>query len=443
MDAGGVQVQHQPSSQDPTRQSWRNNNSNGDQGKRRDSGSNKSKPVNLKSINVESAQSVSNTSRTAGSNNNSGVQPLRTPKTAQFPKPNQQVYAMQPTKTATFVKTAPQQQMNLSRSPPQITNMSTRSSPPQTVFVSRSSPPPQAYNNLSGSPPKNNDPATATTPKQNQKTASSSRPTPKPLNLSKSSHVSNLSKVPQTATFPPKVNRALNLPNPPKTATFATKSSGFPKDTRQSMRAPQSATLPQHAYAFVYGDPTYVQTVEQSRFRRYSSTPAPLRFVTADYRQVQLGPGTPVVVLSHPDDSDSQGSSPPTPGYGPPESFTSADYYDLYTMPPCEEEQEEGQSYYYYDYSQEYIPQTPTGTLQNHRSNSHPAAAKDERRRSMFGGPSRLNSDAILPIRQPKGPDIAKNFATRIRRKAVNKLYAAAAERRSKSAADRRKSAMF
>ncbi|CAG8776502.1 6713_t:CDS:1, partial [Dentiscutata heterogama] len=124
--------------------------------------------------------------------------------------------------------------------------MSTRSSPPQTVFVSRSSPPPQ-----------NNVPATAPAPKQNQqKTASSSRPTPKPLNLSKSSHVSNLSKVPQTATFPPKVNRALNLPNPPKTATFATKSSGFPKDTRQSMRA--------SAYAFVYGDPTYVQTVEPS-----------------------------------------------------------------------------------------------------------------------------------------------------------------------------------
>ncbi|CAG8792880.1 2802_t:CDS:2, partial [Dentiscutata erythropus] len=421
MDAGGVQVQHQPSSQDPTRQSWRNNNSNGDQGKRRDSGSNKSKPVNLRSINVESAQSVSNTSRTAGSNNNSGVQPLRTPKTAQFPKPNQQVYAMQPTKTATLVKTAPQQQ-------PHMTNMPTRSSPPQTVFVSRSSPPPQ-----------NNVPATAPAPKQ--KTASSSRPTPKPLNLSKSSHVSNLSRVPQTATFPPKVNRALNLPNPPKTATFATKSSGFPKDTRQSMRAPQSATLPQSAYAFVYGDPTYVQTVEPSRFRRYSSTPAPLRFVTADYRQVQLGPGTPVVVLSHPDDSDSQGSSPPTPGYGPPEGFTSADYYDLCTMPPCEEEQEEGQSYYYYDYSQEYIPHTPTGTLQNHRSNSLPATAKDERRRSVFGGPMRMHSDAVLPIRQPKGPDIAKNFATRIRRKAVNKLYAAAAERRSKSAADRRKSA--
>ncbi|CAG8799645.1 6717_t:CDS:2, partial [Racocetra persica] len=350
MDAGGVQVQHQPSSQDPTRQPWRNNNSNGDQGKRRDSGSNKSKPINLKSINVERAQSENNTSKTAGSNN-SGAQSVRTPKTAQFPRQNQQVYAMQPTKTATLVKTAPQQQMNLSRSPPQITNMTTRSSPPQTVFVSRSSPPLNAYNNLSRSPPKNNGPATAPTPKQNQqKTASSSRPTPKPLNLSKSSsHVSNLSKVPQTATFPPKVNRALNLPNPPKTATFASKSSGFPKDTRQSMRTPQSATF-QPTYAFMYGDPTYIQTVEPSRFRRYSSTPAPLRFVTADYRQVQLGPGTPVVVLSHPDDSDSQGSSPPTPGYGPPEGFN------------------------------EYVPQTPTGTLQNQRSNSLPTA-KDERRR--------------------------------------------------------------
>ncbi|CAG8796429.1 7869_t:CDS:1, partial [Racocetra persica] len=61
----------------------------------------------------------------------------------------------------------------------------------------------------------------------------------------------------------------------------------------------------------------------------------------------------------------------------------------------------------------------------------------------VLGGPTKVHSDAVLPIRQPKGPDIAKNFATRIRRKAVNKLYAAAAERRSKSAADRRKSAMF
>ncbi|CAG8577014.1 8550_t:CDS:2, partial [Scutellospora calospora] len=413
MDAGGVQVQHQPSSQDPTRQSWRNNNSNGDQGKRRDSGSNKSRPVNLKSINVERAQSMNNTSRTAGSNNNiSGVQPLRTPKTSQFPRPNQHVYAVQSTKTPTLVKTSPP--------------------PPQNVFVSRS-PPLQAYNNLSRSPPKDNSPAP--TSKQNQqKTASSSRPTPKPLNLSKSSsHVSNLGRVPQTATFPPKVNRALNLPNPPKTATFATKSSGFPKDIRQSVRAPQSATLPQPSYAFIYNDQTYVQTVEPSRFRRYSSTPAPLRFVTADYRQVQLGPGTPVVVLSHPDDSDSQGSSPPTPGYGPPESFNGADIYDLCTMQPCEEEQEE-----------EYVPQTPTGTLHNNqqqqqRSNS--LSSKDERRRSVFGGPMKVHSDAVLPIRQPKGPDIAKNFATRIRRKAVNKLYAAAAERRSKSAADRRKSA--
>jgi hypothetical protein len=55
----------------------------------------------------------------------------------------------------------------------------------------------------------------------------------------------------------------------------------------------------------------------------------------------------------------------------------------------------------------------------------------------------KVHPDAVLPIRQPKGPDMAKNFATRIRRKAVNKLYAAAAERRSKSAADRRKSALF
>jgi hypothetical protein len=55
----------------------------------------------------------------------------------------------------------------------------------------------------------------------------------------------------------------------------------------------------------------------------------------------------------------------------------------------------------------------------------------------------KVHPDTVVPIRQPKGPDMAKNFATRIRRKAASKLLAAAAERRSKSASDRRKSAMF
>src|SRR6266487_2995196 len=154
MDAGGVQVQHQPSNQDPTRQSWRNNSSNGDQGKRRDSGSNKSKPANLKSINVERAQNMSTTSRNVYNNNmQQGAPSIRTPKTAQFPRQNQQqqMYVMQP-KSATFVKNdqRQQQQMNLSRSPPQILNMNNRSSPPQNVFISRS--PPQTHN-LSRSPP--------------------------------------------------------------------------------------------------------------------------------------------------------------------------------------------------------------------------------------------------------------------------------------------------
>jgi hypothetical protein len=210
------------------------------------------------------------------------------------------------------------------------------------------------------------------------------------------------------------------------------------------MRTPQSATIPQMPYAFVYGEPAYIQTSEQSRYRRYSNTPAPLRYITADYRQVQLGPGTPVVVLSHPEDSDSQGSSPPTPGYGPPEGFTGPDIYDLYSM-QYDDEAEEGQYiYYYYDYpQQDYYPQTPTGTSHQTRSSTVSPTVKEGRRRSVFGGPMKVHPDAVLPIRQPKGPDMAKNFATRIRRKAVNKLFAAAAERRSKSAADRRKSAMF
>ncbi|CAG8481336.1 9981_t:CDS:2 [Diversispora eburnea] len=416
MDAGGVEVQHQPSNQDPTRQSWRNNSSSGsDQSKRRDNNNNKSRPVNLKSINVERAQNMSTASRTGvNTSNTSGVQPLRTPKTAQFPKQNQQQLYTMPPKSATYA----QQHINLSRSPPPQ-NV-------QNVFT------PQNYN------------ISKTAPKQTQQKSANSRPVPKPLNLSKSSsQVSNLGRLPQTATFPPKVNRALNLPNPPKTATFPSKS-GFPKDARQPMRTPQSATISQMPYAFVYGEPAYIQTSEQSRFRRYSNTPAPLRYITADYRQVQLGPGTPVVVLSHPEDSDSQGSSPPTPGYGPPEGFTGAEVYDLYSM-QYDDEAEEGQYiYYYYDYpQQDYYPQTPTGTSHQARSSTVSSTMKEGRRRSVFGGPMKVHPDAVLPIRQPKGPDMAKNFATRIRRKAVNKLFAAAAERRSKSAADRRKSAMF
>ncbi|CAG8678066.1 2149_t:CDS:2 [Rhizophagus irregularis] len=437
MDAGGVQVQHQPSNQDPTRQSWRNNSSNGDQGKRRDSGSNKSKPANLKSINVERAQNMSTTSRNVYNNNmQQGAPSIRTPKTAQFPKQNhqQQMYVMQP-KTATFVKNDQrQQQMNLPRSSPQMLNLNNRSSPPQTVFISRS--PPQVHN-LSRSPPKINNGNT-----------SSSRPTPKPLNLSKSSSQvhNNLGRVPQTATFPPKVNRALNLPNPPKSATLVKPSSGFPKDIRQSIRQPQSATIPQQAYTYVYGEQqsAYLQAIEQqSRIRCYGANPASFRFVSTNYRE--LGSGTPVVVLSHPDDSDSQGSSPPTPGYLPSDGYNGADNFDLNYIIPYEEEAEEGPyCYYYYDYPQEYIPpQTPTGTSHQQRSSTTPSTAKEERRRSVFGGPMKVHPDAVLPIRQPKGPDMAKNFATRIRRKAVNKLFAAAAERRSKSAADRRKSALF
>jgi len=384
---------------------------------------------------------------------------IRTPKTAQFPKQNQQqqMYVMQP-KTATFVKNdqrQQQQQMNLSRSSPQMLNLNNRTSPPQTVFISRS--PPQAHN-LSRSPPKTNNgnvqnnTSNAVTTANNkqqqhqQQKTTSSRPTPKPLNLSKSSSQvhNNLGRAPQTATFPPKVNRALNLPNPPKTATLAKPSSGFPKDIRQAIRPPQSATIPQY---YLYNDQTaYLQAIEQqSRIRRYSTSPAPFRFVTTNYRQVELGPGTPVVVLSHPDDSDSQGSSPPTPGYLPSDGYNGADNYDLSYIMPYEEEAEEGPyCYYYYDYPQEYIPpQTPTGTSHQQRSSTVPSTAKEERRRSVFGGPMKVHPDAVLPIRQPKGPDMTKNFATRIRRKAVNKLYAAAAERRSKSAADRRKSALF
>ncbi|CAG8450378.1 7368_t:CDS:2 [Ambispora leptoticha] len=375
MDAGGVQVQHQPSNQ-----SWRNGGGvNGNDQNKRNNGSNggnnKTRPANLKSINVEHAQSILGTS--------------------------------------------------------------SRSSPPQNVFISRSppksvSPSSSSNGSLNGNNNNSNAINAASTAVQlspsKQKSSmsnSAGRPTPKPLNLSKSTavQVSNFNRGPQTATFAPKVSRALNLPQPPKTATFS-KSTGFPKELRQAT----AVRMPQ-AYAFLYGDQTYIQAVPESpRLRRYSATPAPLRFVTSNYRQVELGPGTPVVVLSHPEDSDSQESSPPTPGYLP-EGY-GPDIYDFYQLTYEPEEIEDNHLYYYYpEYQQDYVPQTPTGTSQP-RTYTLPTTSKDQRRRSVIGGPMKVHPDAVLPIRQPKGPDMAKNFATRIRRKAVNKLYAAAAERR-------------
>ncbi|CAJ0840685.1 5849_t:CDS:2, partial [Entrophospora sp. SA101] len=119
-------------------------------------------------------------------------------------------------------------------------------------------------------------------------------------------------------------------------------------------------------------------------------------------------------------------------------SSDSTDIYDVYNMQyyPYEDELllDDSQQYYYYchyDQSQEYInPSTSASNLHQQQCSNIVPATKDERH-------------AILPIRQPKGPEMSKNFATRIRRKAVSKLHAAAANRRRKSAADRRKSAMF
>jgi hypothetical protein len=116
---------------------------------------------------------------------------------------------------------------------------------------------------------------------------------------------------------------------------------------------------------------------------------------------------------------------------------------------PYEDESllDDGQKHYYnyyFDQLQEYIPPlTPTGNVHQQQRSNSVTVARDERRKSVFGGPMKVHPDAILPIRQPKGPEMSRNFATRIRRKAVNKIHAATAERRSRSAADRRKSAMF
>jgi hypothetical protein len=393
MDAGGVQVQHLPSNEDPTRQPWRNSSPNGDQGKQRRENGSKARP---KAINVERAQSYNSRTILSGA--------VKTPKTpSRSSQQQQQTYV--PPRAAPYAKSVPQP-MNLSRSPP----TSSASSPPQVAFPSNMS--------FGGDASLSN----------KQKSASSTKPTPKPLNLSKSSsQVQNFGRLPLTATFPKVTKAFVNLPQPPKTATFPKTSSGFPKDYRQTARISQPTPV-----AFVYGDQTYIQTVPESpRTRRLSATSAPFRFVT-NYRQTELGPGTPVVVLSHPEDSDSQESSPPTPCFLP-EGYS--DMYDLCTIGGYDgEENDDGQFYYYYyDYPQEYVPQTPT------RTNT----SKDQRRRSVLSGTMKVHPDAIVPIRQPKGPDMAKNFATRIRRQAVSKLFAAAAERRSKSTADRRKSTMF
>jgi len=308
----------------------------------------------------------------------------RTPKTAQFQRTSQQMYVPPLSPRHTF-------QSNSSH--PDLITPSRSSPSQQSMYVSRS--PPKTYsNNLSRSPPKMTAQSQTRNTTTTKKSNGTSRPTPKPLNLSKSSQVSNLGRVPQTATFPPKVNRALNLPQPPKTATFPKQSSGFPKDLRVPLRVSQ--ILPQPAYAYMY-DQVYLQSLESPRLRLYPS-----------------------------------------------EGYPNADFCDFYGVPYEGDEFEESQyGFYYYDYPHEYLPQTPSRTSHTPRSSTMPAASKDQRRRSVFGGAMKVHPDTVVPIRQPKGPDMAKNFATRIRRKAASKLLAAAAERRSKSASDRRKSAMF
>jgi hypothetical protein len=134
----------------------------------------------------------------------------RTPKTAQFQRTSQQMYVP---------PLSPRHTFHSNSSHPDLITPSRSSPSQQPMYVSRS--PPKSYsNNLSRSPPKMTPQSQTRNTTTTKKSNGTSRPTPKPLNLSKSSHVSNLGRVPQTATFPPKVNRALNLPQPPKTATF-------------------------------------------------------------------------------------------------------------------------------------------------------------------------------------------------------------------------------
>lgn len=419
MDA--VQVQYQPYTQDPTRQPWRNNSSNNEQ--RRDSNNSNSGHNNINTGIKNKNNKNLNLNLTNEASQNSTKINRTTPKTAPFQKSQNFTIQQQSPKSATFNNKNSSQQKSSSNN--------------------------NNGNSLAKSPPKSSKNITTT----QQKTANSNRHTPNPLNLSKATQLQNLGRVPQTATFPTKANRNYSLPNPPKTATFPKHSNGFPKDIRQSTsRFPttpsSNSSSSQHAYALASSE-QYLNTLEQTRLRFYNSNPIPARFTKANYSQVELGSGAPVVMLCHPDDSDSQESSPQTPRFLPSENFTgSTDIYDLYNQQqyPYEDEllSDDGQQYsYYYDQSQEYIPpSTPTSNLYQQRSNTAPVT-KDERRKSVFGGPMKVHPDTIVPVRQPKGPEMTRNFATRIRRKAVNKIHAATAERRSKSAADRRKSAMF
>ncbi|CAH1767246.1 3345_t:CDS:2 [Entrophospora sp. SA101] len=327
MDTGDVQVQHQPFTQDPIRQSWSNNNSN-------------------------SKQYSQNSTKSS----------ITTPKISQN-------FIAQPKSVAFINKNSSQLNSSKSSPLPSYNN----------------------NNNLSKSPPKSNKNIITTV---QQKTTNYNRSIPKPLNLSKTTQFQNLARAPQTATFPQKINRSYNLLNPPKTATFPKHSNGFPKDIRQpTLRlpttSPSTTNNSQHAYTLMCNEQN-LNALELTRNINYNSNSIPVRFTTANCHQVEPSPGTSVVVLNHPDDSDSQGSSPPTPRFL--SSENSSDSTDIYDF-----------------------------QLQK---------MKDVK-------------DAILPIRQPKGPEMSKNFATRIRRKAVSKLHAAAANRRRKSAADRRKSAMF
>jgi len=441
MEAGGVQVQHQPSNQgDPTRQNWRNANpeaaidQNGRGGAKMKTQSKATNGVNGHSPR-STASTLQSTKETytplalRPQSNKNGV--------AQYPsssRPQQQqtTYAVQQ-KAPGFAKSTTQQQQqsqqaNYTRTSPQMMASMSPSQPPQYYI-----PGAQAFN-FSKSPPK-----TTATLKMTTNGVSSnglgSKPGLKPLNTQMANQ-NGVPKAPNTATFAPKVSRALNIPQPPKSATFA-KSTGFPKITH----------APMQQYAFVsYGDQTFIQAIEAPQLspqlgRRFSNTPAPLRYIQQPaYRQMELAPGTPMVVLSHPEENEeAMDNGPPTPGFGPPEGY-GAEVYDMYGTPyENAEEGDDGQLYYYYyDYPTiDYYPATPA-TATYPRTSMPASAGKEQRRRSVFGGPMKVHPDAVLPIRQPKGPDMAKNFAARIRRKAVNKLFAAAAERRSKSAADRR-----
>lgn len=236
----------------------------------------------------------------------------------------------------------------------------------------------------------------------NGSAAGRSKAAPRPLNLSDSKPVGG-GNVPHSAMLPPKTAQRLGLT--PRTATFPAQQ--YMQMMQQQQKSPQFAAA------------MYAQ--QQAAYQTFA---------------MPQTPSTPLLVLSQPDEYGDIVPGTPAPYVLPADQVYNniAIGYDA-----------EGPFYYHYDYEVEYTPPTPTAGTMHMRHKSADARSQQQRPSVMHsrslsstssnGGAerrkSRLDPDAILPMRQPRGPDLAKNFATRIRRRNIKTILSAAAERRN------------